>query len=36
VRYFGSSDGDEKGKYCRVMKSIDVSDEADVEKVGAE
>ena len=28
------SDGGEKGKYCRVMKSIDVSDEAEVEKVG--
>ena len=31
---FPGGDGDEKGKYCRVMKSVDVSDEAEVEKVG--
>ena len=30
---FPGGDGDEKGKYCRVMKSVDVSDEAEVEKV---
>ena len=30
----GTGDGDEKGKYCRVMKSVDISDEAEVEKVG--
>ena len=29
----GTGDGDEKGKYCRVMKSVDVSDEAEVDKV---
>ena len=29
----GSGDGEEKGKYCRVMKSVDVSEEAEVEKV---
>ena len=29
----GSGDGEEKGKYCRVLKSVDVSDEAEVEKV---
>ena len=28
----GSGDGEEKGKYCRVMKSVDVSEEAQVEK----
>ena len=28
-----TGDGDDKGKYYRVMKSIDVSDEAEVEKV---
>ena len=28
----GSGDGEEKGKYCRVMKSVDVSEEAEVEK----
>ena len=25
-------EGDDKGKFCRVMKSVDVSDEAEVEK----
>ena len=29
----GSGDGEEKGKYCRVLKSVDVSEEAEVEKV---
>ena len=29
----GSGEGEEKGKYCRVMKSVDVSEEAEVEKV---
>ena len=29
----GTGDGDEKGKYCRVMKSVDISDEAEGEKV---
>ena len=28
----GGGDGEEKGKYCRVMKSVDVSEEAEVEK----
>ena len=28
----GSGDGQEMGKYCRVMKSVDVSEEAEVEK----
>ena len=27
------SECDDKGKYCRVMKSVDVSDEAEMEKV---
>ena len=27
------SEGDDKGKYCRVMKSVDVSDETESEKV---
>ena len=26
-------EGDDKGKYCRVMKSVDVSEESEVEKV---
>ena len=26
-------EGDDKGKYCRVMKSIDISEESEVEKV---
>ena len=29
----GSGDGEEKGKYCRVMKSVDVSSEDEIEKV---
>ena len=29
----GSGGGEEKGKYCRVLKSVDVSEEAEVEKV---
>ena len=29
-------DGEEKGKYVRVMKSVDVSDEAEVDKVVVE
>ena len=29
----GGGEGEEKGKYCRVMKSVDVSEEAEVEKV---
>ena len=29
----GGGDGEEKGKYCRVMKSVDVSEEAEVERV---
>ena len=29
----GSGEGEEKGKYCRVLKSVDVSEEAEVEKV---
>ena len=28
----GSGDGEEKGKYCRVMKSVDVSEKAEVQK----
>ena len=27
-------EGDEKGKYLRIMKSLDLSDEASVAKVG--
>ena len=30
---FPSGDGEEKGKYCRLMKSVDVSEEAEVDKV---
>ena len=26
-------EGDDKGKYCRVMKSVDISDESEIEKV---
>ena len=26
-------EGDDKGKYCRVMKSVDVSEESEIEKV---
>ena len=29
----GSGEGEEKGKYCRLLKSVDVSEEAEVEKV---
>ena len=30
---FPGGDGEEKGKYCRLMKSVDVSEETDVDKV---